>query len=67
MKRLLFALLAPQLAGSAYAALAMLVSQRQGMSVTGQPIWICTYSYAGSYFDRVYPQTMNCPTSLDVY
>jgi hypothetical protein len=50
----------------AYALVAILIAQRYGTSVTGQSILICTYSAAGTTFERLYPMGSICPPSVDV-
>ena len=67
MKTLLFAVCAFGIFGSAYAALAFLVESEYGTSVTGFPVWICTYEYNGQRFQKVIPISEGvCPLSIDI-
>lgn len=45
---------------------AVLISQRTGQSVTGQPAMVCTYQFAGRTFDKAFPIGTGCPSSLNV-
>jgi hypothetical protein len=50
-----------------FAATAFLVSQRMGLSVTGQSITVCTYAYGSQQFERAFPMGQMCPMSVVVY
>ena len=51
----------------AHAALAFLYRSETGTSVTGKPVWICIYDYAGKKFKRVIPLADGpCPVSIEI-
>lgn len=66
MKALLLPLLVALIATDAEAAMAFLVSQHPGQSVTGQPIMVCTYVYQGRQFERAVPAGGLCPSNIEV-
>lgn len=54
--------------GSANAATAYLQGCQAGISVTGQSIYIGTYMYGGSTFQRAFPMAGGyCPQTVEVY
>jgi hypothetical protein len=65
MKSLSLALILMFTLVNANAADAYLVSCRHGRSVTGQFIYIGTYRYNSTYFERSFLEW--CPFTVDVY
>lgn len=66
MKSLCTLLVAALFAVNAQAAMAFLVGQRTGNSVTGAPVLICTYMYAGQRFDKAFPMSSFCPSTIEI-
>lgn len=67
MKRLIAAgVLAAVAAGHANAALAMLVRQYMGQSVTGQTVVVCVYSYNGREVHQAQRMGTICQPSIQV-
>ena len=66
MRRILLVLPLTFACLDAYAAYAQLISMKNGRSVTGGPITICTYQYGGTVFERVIGSYETCPTSVEV-
>lgn len=66
--RLAALLLTAVVSTQAMAAVAMLVGQRLGTSVTGQGILICTYQYGNQRFERYFPTSAGpqCPQQVAV-
>lgn len=53
--------------GAGLTAPAALTGARLGSSVTGQPVWVCTYSVGGTTFDRAIPYAAgSCPATVAV-
>ena len=65
MKPLILAMLIAASLG-AQAAMATLVRQYMGRSVTGQTIVVCVYQYNGQHFERYHPLGTFCPFTVDV-
>jgi hypothetical protein len=59
-------LLAAALSAHAMTVTATLVSSRIGTTVTGQSVVICTYSYGGQKFEKLFPIGTNCPISIQI-
>jgi hypothetical protein len=67
MKRFLpLAIAALAFAAHAITVTATLVGSRVGTSVGGQSIVICTYTYSGQNFEKVFPLGTSCPISIQL-
>lgn len=65
-RSLTFLLATVALSAGAFTVMATLVGSRQGTSVTGQMITICTYTYNNQHFDKIFPMGTNCPISIQL-
>lgn len=66
MKVFFLPLIAALIATDAEAAIALLVGQRTGQSVTGNPVLICTYMYNGQTFDKAFSMSSVCPSTIEI-
>lgn len=68
MKRIaaITTLLALLASAHAMTVTATLVGSHIGTSVTGQAVVVCTYTYGGQRFEKLFPIGTNCPISIQI-